>query len=127
MGTICLETKYGSWPFRTRAEFKQQHFQFSFCPFQTESILNEWSSLNSIMTVNGTDLGKVSYTKVVYNFDIFSVNINTSSSDKWFRSNEFWKSGDAAENSSFLDNLTIHLKFNSSSQRKSKELKTPKS
>jgi hypothetical protein len=79
------------------------------------------------MTVNGTDLGKVSYTKVVDNFDIFSVNINTSSSDKWFRSNEFWKSGDAAENSSFLDNLTIHLKFNSSSQRKSKELKTPKS
>jgi hypothetical protein len=79
------------------------------------------------MTVNGTDLGKVSYTKVVDNFDIFSVNINASSSDKWFRSNEFWKSGDAAENSSFLDNLTIHLKFNSSSQRKSKELKTPKS
>jgi hypothetical protein len=72
----------------------------------TKSVLNERSSLNSILTANDTYLGKVPYTKFVDNFDIFPASINTSSSDKWFRSNDLLKSEDAAGNSSFLDKLT---------------------
>jgi hypothetical protein len=39
------------------------------------------------LTSFGTYSGKVNYTKVVDNFDIFPESINTPLSDKWFRSN----------------------------------------
>jgi hypothetical protein len=44
-----------------------------------------------MLTLTGTDLGKLPYTKVVDNFDILSASINMPSSDKWSRSNDLWK------------------------------------
>jgi hypothetical protein len=59
-----------------------------------------------MLTSNDIDLGEIYYTKVVDNFDTFPESIYTSlSTDKWYRSNDFWKSGGAAGNSSFLDRL----------------------
>jgi hypothetical protein len=44
-----------------------------------------------MLTSNGRDLGEENYMKVVDNFDRFPESINTPLSDKWFRSNGFWK------------------------------------
>jgi hypothetical protein len=46
-----------------------------------------------MLTLFGTDSGKMPYTKGVDNLDIVLVSTNTSSSDKWSRSNDLCKSG----------------------------------
>jgi hypothetical protein len=79
--------KYSSRPFQIGAEFQSGNFFSSVLPFWTESVLIEQSSLNSEVTSNGTDLG-VNCTKVVDSFNTFPASINTSLSDKWFRSND---------------------------------------
>jgi hypothetical protein len=62
-------------------------------------------------TSNGTDLGKTPYIKTVDDFDAFPASIYTSSSDKWYRSNDLWKSGGAAGISSFLDRSAKLIHF----------------
>jgi hypothetical protein len=74
--------------FRLETGFQSGNFFSSILPFWIESVLNERSSLNSMLTSNGIDLGKMPYIQDVYNFDIFPASINTSSFDKWFRSND---------------------------------------
>jgi hypothetical protein len=64
---------------RLGLEFKVIKIFSSVLPFRTKSVLNERSSLNSLLISNGTDLEKMPYTKVVDNFNIFPVNIYTSS------------------------------------------------
>jgi hypothetical protein len=44
--------------------------------------------LDSKLTSNGIDLGKIYYTKVVDNFDTFPVSINTPIYEKRFRSDD---------------------------------------
>jgi hypothetical protein len=44
-----------------------------------------------MLTLFGIDSGKVPYTKAVDNVDIFPTSNNTSSSEKWSRSNDPWK------------------------------------
>jgi hypothetical protein len=73
------------------AEFQSDTLFSSVMPFQTESVLNEWSSLISMLTLNGTDLGKTYYARDVDNFDTFAASINKPLYDKRFRSNDFWK------------------------------------
>jgi hypothetical protein len=77
--------------FKLRLEFKGKIFG-SVLPFQMKSTLNGWSLLNSMLTLNGIDLGEEYYTKVVDNYDTFPVSIYTSLSDKWSRSNDLRKS-----------------------------------
>jgi hypothetical protein len=74
--------------FRLGLNFKAAKLFILVLPFRTKSVLNEQSSLKSILTANGIDSGKVPYTKVVHNLDIFQESINKSLSDKWFRSND---------------------------------------
>jgi hypothetical protein len=88
--------------FRLGLNFKAAKIFVLVLPFQTTSVLNKRSSLKSILTVNGTHSGKVPYTKVVDNF-IFPERINTFLYNKWFRSNDLWKSGGAAGIFSFQD------------------------
>jgi hypothetical protein len=102
-------------------------FSLQFCPFRTESVLNKRSSLNSVLTSNGSDLGKMHHTKVVNDFDTFHASIIMPSSEKWSRSNDLWKSGGAAGNFSFLDRLprTNIFSVESSSWRKPSKLQMP--
>jgi hypothetical protein len=83
-------------PFRLGMEFEAAKILVQFCHFE-QNLLNERSSLNSMLTSNGTYLGKVTCTKVVDNFDIFSVSIHTSPPNKWFRCYDRWKAEGAAE------------------------------
>jgi hypothetical protein len=75
-----------------------------------------------------TDLGKVTYKKVVYNFGVFPESIYTPLYDKQSRSNDHWKSRGAAENSSVQDKITRTDIFGveSSSRRKPKETQNTK-
>jgi hypothetical protein len=69
-------------------------------------------------------------TQVVENFDIFPASIYTPLYDKRSTSNDRWKSGGAAGNSSFQDRLMQTDIFgveSSSSQQKPRKLKTPRS
>jgi hypothetical protein len=68
------------WP-----EFKAENLSVQFYLFGTGSVLKERSLK---LTSNGTDLGKIYYTKVVDNFDTFSASINTLIYNKRFRSND---------------------------------------
>jgi hypothetical protein len=68
--------------FRLRLKFKGKIFG-SVLPFQTKYALNGWSLLNSMLTLNSTDLGEEYYTKVVDNYNTFPVSTYTSLSDKW--------------------------------------------
>jgi hypothetical protein len=63
--------------FILRLEFKAAKISAQFCHFWIESVLNERSLLNSMLTSTSTDLGKVAYTKVVDNFNIFPASIYT--------------------------------------------------
>jgi hypothetical protein len=75
-------------PSRLGLTFKAARFSVQFYLFGTESVLNEWSFLKSMLTSTSTDLGKTQYTEVVDNFDTFPASINTPSSDKRFRSDD---------------------------------------
>jgi hypothetical protein len=105
-GTIWSKLMYESWSFQIGAGFQSGNIFSSVLPFRTKSVLDERSSLNSMLTANGTNLWEEDYTNVIDNFDNFPKSINTPLSDKWFRSNGFWKLRGAAGNSSFLDRLT---------------------
>jgi hypothetical protein len=89
-GIIWSKLKYDSWSFQIGAGFQSSNIFSSDLPFWTKSVLNERSSLNSMLTSNGTDLGEEDCTKVVDNFDSFPESNNTPLSDEWFRSNGFW-------------------------------------
>jgi hypothetical protein len=109
--------------------FKEAQFFSSVLPFQTKAVLNERLLLKLRLDSTSTDLGKVTYKKVVYNFDVFPESIYTPLYDKQSRSNDHWKSRGAAENSSVQDKITRTDIFGveSSSRRKPKKLKTPRS
>jgi hypothetical protein len=83
--------------------FKAAQIFSSVLPFWTKAVLNERLVLKLRLASTSIDLRKVTYTKVVDNFDVFPVSIYTPLYDKLFRSNDRWKSGGAAGNSSFLD------------------------
>jgi hypothetical protein len=87
--------------FSVWAKFQSGTLFSSVLPFRTKSVLNEWSSLNLMLTSNSTDLGEAGYTKVVDNFDTFLVSIYTPSSDKWSRVVISGIQGVLLENSSF--------------------------
>jgi hypothetical protein len=73
--------------------------------------------------------GEMNNTQVVENFDMFPVSIYTPIYDKRSRSNDHWKSGAAAGNSSFQDRLTRTDIFgveSFSSRWKPRKLKTPR-
>jgi hypothetical protein len=109
--------------------FKEAQFFSSVLPFRTKAVLNERLLLKLRLDSTSTDLGKVTYKKVVYNFDVFPESIYTPLYDKQSRSNDHWKSRGAAENSSVQDKITRTDIFGveSSSRRKPKKLKTPRS
>jgi hypothetical protein len=90
-GIIWSKLKYDSWSFQIGPGFQSGNIFILVLPFWTKYVLNEQSSLNSMLTSNGTYLGEEDYTKAVDNFDRFPESINTPLSDKWFRSNGFWK------------------------------------
>jgi hypothetical protein len=73
-------------PFRLGLNVISDKIFGSVLPFQTNYVLNKQSWLNSTLTSNRTDLGKVPYTNIVDNFNIFPVSIKTPSSEKWSRS-----------------------------------------
>jgi lipoprotein signal peptidase len=81
-GIIWSKMKYGSWSFHIGAEFQSGTFFSSILPFWTESVLSERLSLKLMLTSTSADLGKVHYTKVVDNFDIFPKSTNTPLFDK---------------------------------------------
>jgi hypothetical protein len=70
------------------AEFQSDKICRSILPFWTESVPNEQSTQNWLLTSNDIDLGETFYTKVVDNIDTFPESIYTPSSDKWSRSND---------------------------------------
>jgi hypothetical protein len=72
---------------KTQHKPQRQHFNSVFKNW-IESVLNEQSLLNWLLTSNDTDLGEEHYTKVVDNFDTFPVSSNTSLYDKQFTSND---------------------------------------
>jgi hypothetical protein len=80
--TIWSEKRYGSWSFHIGVGVGRGKNFSSVLPFWTKSVLNERSSLNSMLTSNGTYLEKVAYIKVIYSFYIFLESIHTPSSDK---------------------------------------------
>jgi hypothetical protein len=90
-------------PFILGLNFKASQIFSSVLPLLTKAVLNERLVLKLRLASTRTDLGKVTYTKVVDNFDVFPVSIYTPIYDKRSMSNDHWKSGDAAGNSSFLD------------------------
>jgi hypothetical protein len=83
--------------------FRAEQIFSSVLPFRTKAVLNEWLVLKLRLASTRTDLGKVTYTKVVDNFDVFPASIYTPLYDKRSKSNDHWKSGGAVGNSSFLD------------------------
>jgi hypothetical protein len=83
-------------PFRLGLKFKAAKKNCSVLYFWTESVLSERLSLKLMLTSKDTDLGEDYYTRVVDNFDTFPASINTPIYDKWFRSNDLWKSRGAA-------------------------------
>jgi hypothetical protein len=87
------------------AKFQSGKFFSSVSNFWTESVLNEWSTQNRLLTSKDTDLGEIFYIKCVDNFDTFPVSIYTPLSDKWYMSNDLRNSGGAAGNFSFMDRL----------------------
>jgi hypothetical protein len=90
-------------PFILGLNFNASQIFSSVLPLLTKAVLNERLVLKLRLASTRTDLGKVTYTKVVDNFDVFPVSIYTPIYDKRSMSNDHWKSGDAAGNSSFLD------------------------
>jgi hypothetical protein len=87
-------------PVQIGAEFQSGKIRRLVLSFWTESIPNERSMQNKLLTSNDIDLGETLYTKVVDNIDTFPASIYTPSSDKWSRSNDLRKSGGAVGNSS---------------------------
>jgi hypothetical protein len=81
--------------------FKAAQIFSSVLPFRTKAVLNERLVLKLTLASTSTDLGKVTSTKVVDNFDVFPASICKPLYDKRSRSNDHWKSRGAAGNSSF--------------------------
>jgi hypothetical protein len=106
--------------------FKAANLSVQFYLFGTGSVLNERSLLNSKLTSNGTDLGKIYYTRVVDNFDTFPASTYTPSCNKWLRSNHLWKSSGVAGIYSFQDRSVwlTELMFEPSSQWRPRKFKT---